>query len=327
MARERATLKQRLRDWAIAAGCFVAAWAVRHLAGPSFESHYPFGTFLCAVAITAYLCGLWPALAVALLSSLVAYATYVRPLLTLSDVMSSRIGAGAFFLASALCALLIASLRGARDRLEVERKRYASLAESRDVLYRELQHRTSNNIQVVASLLLVQAATASPSGRKALTEAANRIALVAKIQHDLHRQARAPTPFRDFARDLLSNAVAAAGAEQVQVRIEGGETPLHPNQATPVSLVLLECVNNALEHAFAEARAGILHVALERSGERWRLIVRDNGPGPPQDLNIPDGSSLGLKIVRAMAMQLQGEFTITDGGPGAVCELTYPALP
>ena len=143
--------------------------------------------------------------------------------------------------------------------------------------------------------------------------------------HQLHNQAGAPTAFRDFARDLLADAVAAAGVQGITVRVVGGEEPLHPDQATAVSLVMLECFHNALEHGYADGPGGTIEVALRRDEELWRLTVRDHGRGPPEGLDLERGESLGLKIVRAMAVQLQGEFSISPGAPGAVCRLTYPA--
>ena len=318
--------RERLRAYGIGAGCFLAALVLRSIAGSWFQSHYPYLTYFCAVILTAYLAGLWPALAVGVISAAVAVLTYAPPISALAEMPSMPLGGVMFLIAASACALAISSLRTGRDRLEIERQRYADLAENWDILYRELQHRVSNNIQVVAGLLRVQAASASPSGRKALIEASERIALIAGIQRELHDQAGAPTDFRDFARDLLSDAVRAAGAERVKIMIEGGERPLHPNQATPVSLVLLECVNNALEHGYAEGKGGVIEVSLSREGDRWALTVRDDGNGPPADFDIERSQSLGLKIVRAMSDQLQGEFTLAGGNPGAVCRLSFPAL-
>lgn len=318
--------RETLRGYGIGAGLFLLAYLTRLLAGVWFQVHYPYLTYFCAVIATAYLAGLWPALAVGVVAALAAIFSYSPTVSVLAELPSMPVGGLMFFITAAACAGAIASLRRARDRLEVERKRYADLAESRDVLYRELQHRVSNNIQVVAGLLRVQAASASPSGRKALTQASGRIALIAKIQRELHNQAGAPTVFRDFARDLLADAVAAAGAEGVTVQLDGGEEPLHPNQATAVSLVMLECFHNALEHGYGDGRGGVIEVALRRDGTLWRLTVSDSGRGPPQGLDLDRGDSLGLKIVRAMAAQIHGEFSIVSAAPGAVCRLTYPSL-
>ena len=317
--------RETLMGYGVGAGIFLLACLIRLFAGVWFEVHYPYLTFFCAVIATAYLAGFWPAMAVGVVSALVAVLSYSPPVSALAEAPSTPLGGLMFFATAAACAAAIASLRSARDRLETERKRYADLAESRDLLYRELQHRVSNNIQVVAGLLRVQAAAATAGGRRALTEASERIALIARIQRELHNQAGAPTAFRDFARDLLADAVAAAGVQGITVRVVGGEEPLHPNQATAVSLVMLECFHNALEHGYADGPGGTIEVALRRDEELWRLTVRDHGRGPPEGLDLERGESLGLKIVRAMAVQLQGEFSISSGAPGAVCRLTYPA--
>ena len=106
---------------------------------------------------------------------------------------------------------------------------------------------------------------------------------------------------------------------------EGGEAPLHADQATPVSLVMLEFVNNALEHGFAE-RGGLVRVSLAREDQTYLLTVTDDGDGLPEGFDPVAVRSLGLKIVRTMAGQLGGSFSIVRGKPGAVCHLRFPAL-
>jgi two-component sensor histidine kinase len=190
-----------------------------------------------------------------------------------------------------------------------------------------MQHRVSNNIQIVAGLLRLQSqGVQDQAAKRALAEAASRIALIANIQHRLHDQAGDPAPFSRFAEALLADAVGAAGADHVTVQVEGGEAPLHVEQATPVSLVLLECVNNALEHAFEAGKPGVVTVALEKADGHQVLTVRDDGRGLPDGFDLEAGKSLGLKIVRTMAIQLGGEFSIRPDGPGAVCRLQFPDM-
>ncbi|HEY4029104.1 MAG TPA: sensor histidine kinase, partial [Caulobacteraceae bacterium] len=221
---------------------------------------------------------------------------------------------------------LIGSLKTSRDRLSAERERYARLAESRDLLYRELQHRVSNNIQIISGLLLLQSQGVGDRGAKrALSEASGRIALIARIQRQLHGQGGERSPFSLFAHDLLTDAIAASGADAVSLQIEGGEEPLHPDQATPVSLVLLECVNNALEHAF-NGEGGLVQVSMARDGERQVLTVTDDGRGLPDDFDLQAVDTLGLKIVRTMAGQLGGRFSMTPEAKGVACRLHFPAI-
>jgi two-component sensor histidine kinase len=221
---------------------------------------------------------------------------------------------------------LIGSLKTSRDRLAAERQRYARLAESRDLLYRELQHRVSNNIQIISGLLLLQSQGVGDRGaRRALSEASGRIGLIARIQRQLHGHDGERAPFNRFASDLLTDAIAAAGAAQVRLQVEGGEEPLHPDQATPVSLVLLECVNNALEHAFA-GDGGVVRVSMLRDGPLHILTVADDGRGLPDGFDLQAVDTLGLKIVRTMAGQLGGGFSMAPGAKGVACRLHFPSL-
>jgi two-component sensor histidine kinase len=315
-----------VRAYAIGAGCFLAALVLRSVAGPWIQGHFPYLTFFVAVIVAAYLAGFAPAVLVALAGALTTAFGHASPTFGGGDLSPLQLGAPGFVFVALLCAAAIANLKSARDRLEVERRRYADLAENRDLLYRELQHRVSNNIQVVAALLRLQASGAPPAVRVALTEASARIHLIGRIQRELHGQSGGPSPFCDFARDLLTDALAAAGARDVDVVIEGGAEPLHPDQATPVALVLLECVNNALEHAYANGRGGVIQVGLARTAEDWRLTVRDDGPGPPPEFDIDRSHSFGLRIAKGMASQLNGRFTLVNGRHGALCTLNYPVI-
>jgi two-component sensor histidine kinase len=220
----------------------------------------------------------------------------------------------------------IGTLKISRDRLAAERERYAKLADSRDVLYREMQHRVSNNIQIISGLLMLQdQAVEDKAAKRALTEASGRINLIARIQRQLHDQTGERAPFNRFATDLLTDAIAASGARAVFLDVKGGDEPLHEDQATPVSLVMLEFVNNALEHAYTKS-GGTVQVALTREGQFWLLTVTDDGDGLPEGFETGAPGSLGLKIVRTMAGQLGGTFSITRGEPGAVCRLRFPVL-
>ncbi len=102
----------------------------------------------------------------------------------------------------------------------------------------------------------------------------------------------------------------------MRLEIEGGEEPLHAEQATPVSLVLLECVNNALEHAFG-AEGGVVRVSLTREGPRHVLTVADDGYGLPDGFDLDTSATLGLKIVRTMAGQLGVAASAWRVSPGA----------
>ena len=311
-------------DYVFGIGLFLLAVSLTNTS-PWFRAHYPYMGYFAATLVTCFILGLGPANLVAVLSAITIYLTYSP-----TGFFATQTPFNAALVALILLLganWMIGSLRTSRDRLSAERERYALLAESRDLLYRELQHRVSNNIQIISGLLLLQSqAVADKAGKRALSEASGRISLIARIQRQLHDAGGERASFNQFARDLLTDAIAAAGAATVSLEIEGGEEPLHQDQATPVSLVLLECVNNALEHAFADGAAGRVSVSLTRDGRRHVLTVADDGRGLPDGFDPKSGRSLGLKIVRTMATQLGGDFSMTAQSPGVACRLRFPAI-
>lgn len=287
---------------------------------------FPYLTFFPAIIVTTYFVGARPAILCATLSGLASWYYFIGPPVGYAMGVTSGVAIGFFAFVVAVDIFFIDGMRRTVTQLAAERERYERLTESQDLLYRELHHRVSNNIQVVGALLRLQAAGVKDGdARHALQEAGGRIEVIAKIQRELHNRVGDPEPFRIFAQSLLNDANVAAGTQAI-VSIEGGEQPLHSDQATPVTLVLLECFNNALEHAFVGGRDGAVAVQLDQDGADHVLTVRDNGAGPPEGFDPAKSSSLGLRIVRAMAGQLGGRFEMTRGDGWTTCRLTYPAL-
>jgi two-component sensor histidine kinase len=288
-----------------------------------FPPGFPYVTFFPAVVVCAYYLGLRPAILCAGLCGLAAWYWFIPPFggfdLSLPVLMTLMF----YVFVVAIDIFFIDGMRRALHQLEGERERYAALADSRDLLYRELHHRVSNNLQVVGSLLRLQAGgVVDGDAKRALTEAGGRIEVIAQIQRELHNRTGEPVAFRVFAEAILSGAASAFG-KGVRLTVEGGEQPLHADQATPVTLVMLESFNNALEHGFGEAGSGRVLVHLDQSGETHVLTVRDDGAGPPDGFDPASSKSLGLRIVRAMAQQLSGKFEMAREDGWTVCRLRY----
>ena len=316
---------RRVLNYVLAAVLFLLALSLT-ISSPWVRSHYPYLAYFMASVAACYWLGLGAANLVATLSAIAVFATFGAPTGLLVGATQTPITAAGVVLLLMLGGnAMIHSLKASRDRLLAEGERYARLAESRDLLYRELQHRVSNNIQIVSGLLMLQSqAVGDRSARRALAEASTRMDLIARIQRQLHGQDGERATFHRFAQELLTDAIAVSGAATVSLEIEGGEEPLHPDQATPVSLVLLECVNNALEHAFCEG-GGQVRVSMAREGRRHVLTVADNGRGLPEGFDLEASGTLGLKIVRTMAGQLGGAFSMTPQDKGVACRLHFPA--
>ncbi len=301
------------------------ALIVRMALNDWFPPGFPYLTFFPAVVVTAYFVGLGPAVLCAVLSGLAAWYFFIPPFNGFHITFATSVALGFYAFVVAIDIFFVDGMAVNVRKLEAERRRYAELAESRDLLYRELHHRVSNNIQVVGGLLRLQAAGVKDGdARHALNEAGGRIEVIARIQRDLHNAVGDPTPFRLFATSLLEDARKAAGAEAT-VKVTGGDRPLHSDQATPVTLFMLECFNNALEHGFPDGRSGAVQVALDQAAEMHVLTVRNDGVAPPEGFDPMRSPSLGLRIVRAMASQLGGKFEMIREDGWTLCRLTYPA--
>lgn len=303
---------------------FAAALGVRSSLNPWFPPGFPYVTFFPAVVVTAYFAGRGPAVFCATLSLIAAW-TWFGPPGAFTFGASTLIAVSFYVFVVAVDIFFIDGMRQALTRLEAERARSARLAEARDLLAHELHHRVSNNIQVVASLLRLQSdAVTDPQARRSLAEASQRVDVIGMIQRQIQALEGDAPPFRGLAEQLLRDAAEAAGAP-VELVVEGGEAPLDPRHATPVTLVMLECFNNALEHGFGGKGGGRIEVRLDQAGAEHRLTVADNGAGPPADFDLKRTRSLGLRITKAMAAQIDGRFEITRDGGRTVCTLVFPA--
>ncbi|QSF54052.1 sensor histidine kinase [Brevundimonas fontaquae] len=313
------------RGYAFAITAWAVAFGLRYGLAPWFPPGFPYLTFFPAVVLVAFYAGLRPAVLTATLSGLSAWWFWIGPPgFDLGVATFVAIGFYAFVVAVDI--FFIVGMDKASARLARQVERNAALAESRDILLREVQHRVSNNIQVVSALLGLEArAAADPGARKALADASSRTGLVARIQRSLADADQKNTAFQDLARSIVDDALTAAARDDVIVSISSGDVVLSAEEATPVVLIMLECVNNALEHAFPD-RPGRIAIDLCDDGAVRTLTVADDGVGLSEEAS-GEPTSLGLRIITALARQLGGEWSLRAASPGAIARLSWPSAP
>jgi len=223
--------------------------------------------------------------------------------------------------------------------LKLERDRLAQSLAEKEVLIKEVHHRVKNNLQVIASMLRLQAdAVAGTAAAEALRHSQHRVESMAQIHEQLYQSKAGPAVGQvELARQagmLLSHLMEAygiapeAGAARVVGHVEiaplasGQPVVLGVNTAIPAGLILNELISNALKHAFADGRAGTLTVSGGVRDGRVRIEVRDNGVGVPLDVDVRHPRSLGLQIVNILARQLKGTVELrrvqaaAPGSPG-----------
>jgi two-component sensor histidine kinase len=194
-----------------------------------------------------------------------------------------------------------------RELTEAQRKR--------ETLLREVHHRVKNNLQIVASLLTMQAGAATDGlVRQALSDAVSRISTIALIHAQLCEGANlSSVDMRTFVHELVDNVRRTSwdsSAVVVTLHIDPLSLSLH--LATPCGLIISELVTNALKHAFVEAEHSTIEIRLTSDDRTVRVVVKDNGRGLPRDAEGSESRGLGLRLVRLLATrQLRGRVAIT----------------
>lgn len=210
----------------------------------------------------------------------------------------------------------------------------AGLQESlrqKDLTIREIHHRVKNNLQVVSSLLRLQAGSSpSPEVRDALTEARERIQAIALVHARLHNApALAEADLRDYLVRLVSQLIRSYAPSPllVDANVEVADLRLGPDDLVPLALVLHELVLNALRHGFGPEEGGALRISLQAEAEgQLTLQVEDDGHGLPEGLDPLQGGGLGFQLIRALADQLRGTLQVVRR-KGAAFRLTFTPRP
>lgn len=199
--------------------------------------------------------------------------------------------------------------------------------ESKMALVREVHHRVKNNLQVIASLLRMQARrTQLPEARAVLEESVNRILSVAVVHEFLSQNARGTINLREVAHRIMGQMQQGLidPEKQVVLRVEGPDIWLPAERATQCALVINELVQNAIEHGLVDRQSGHIDVELVDHGDQVSIMVRDDGAGLPEGFDLDLNANLGLRIVKSMVERdLRGEFELKDGQVGTIATVRF----
>ncbi len=213
-----------------------------------------------------------------------------------------------------------------RKRIEAEIR--ASLHE-KEVLLKEIHHRVKNNLQVIASMLSLQAAyLADTQTQRVLKDSQNRVAAMAAIHEKLYQSKNlARIDFGKYIRDLMAQLLSSymRNGQDIQLTVDADEIWLGVNTAVPCGLIVNELVSNALKHAFPHKQpTSQITVRFHRvAADQICLCVADNGVGIPPHITPLQTNSLGLQLVNTLAKQIGGNLEI-ENGQDTVFRVTFP---
>jgi two-component sensor histidine kinase len=215
-------------------------------------------------------------------------------------------------------------LRDETERRNTEQQLQSSLAE-KEALLQEIHHRVKNNLQVITSLLSIQATRAgNPEVQSILADTENRVRAIAALHESLYSsEDLASIEFGSYLGRLVEDLAAfyAVDEDQLKVTVRAKELLVDIGQAIPLGLVVNELVTNTFKHAFPTGRSGVLEIELEHNSADGvdgrgandglgQLTVKDNGVGLPPDLKVEETPSMGLHLVNVLVRQLKGELIV-----------------
>lgn len=229
-------------------------------------------------------------------------------------------------------------LTRSNDRLAMEiadrKAAEAALSQAvadKDMLIREVHHRVKNNLSVIQSLLGLQTSSIADEGsRELFRESQNRVKVMSMIHEALYKSDNVKNiSAKEYIASLVAFLGYAYGEKKVAIKTEIDSIHLDVDLLVPCGLLVNELVSNSMKHAFGGMSGGEVRVSLKAAGSdgRIRLAVSDNGAGLPADRDVFQSTSLGMRLIKALAEQLGGELSVkSEGGTSITIEFN-PALP
>jgi PAS domain S-box-containing protein len=218
--------------------------------------------------------------------------------------------------------------RDITDRKKAEDKVKKSLRE-KEILLSEIHHRVKNNMQIISSLLnlQIQYVTAEETA-DVLRESQDRVKAMATVYEKVYlSEDLTKINFNSYIQSLVQGLFYSylIKEDQITFLVEIEDILLNIETAIPCGLIISELVSNSLKHAFNAERKGEVQVSLKSHGEKYELLISDNGVGLPKNLDFKNTNTLGLKLVNNLVDQIDGEITL-DRSNGTEFKITFKEL-
>ena len=172
-------------------------------------------------------------------------------------------------------------------------------------------------MQIISSLLSLQANhTSSDEAAEILKESRGRVKSMAMIHEKLYHSSNlSRLNMAEYLNNLVGDILRSYSSvsSKVSSNVDVDDIYLNINTALPMGLMVNELVSNSIKHAFPEGE-GNINIKLEYDGEKYILTVSDNGIGLPEDVDPFESSSLGLKLVNSLSIQLEGDLSVLRDG-------------
>lgn len=209
--------------------------------------------------------------------------------------------------------IVLSSIVDITERKHASDKLKQALTE-KEVLLKEVYHRVKNNLQVVSSLINLQAGSVNnQTTQNLLKQSADRIKAMAILHEKLYQSKDlARIDFNEYIRSLVNHLLYGydTQASKIAISMQVDEVFLDVDTAIPCGLIINELLSNALKYAFPADRPGAIRITFTREQGELVLSIGDNGIGLPSDLDFKKTTSLGLQLVDTLTHQLMGQMSL-----------------
>ena len=306
--------------YALAATVLGLAIVICELVDPYI--HVPYVTLFPTMVICSLVGGRVAGILAAVLGGLIAWYLWLPP--RHSFMLEWPIGHLSFVLYGVTSTILLLLTRGLNETLKALEKERDLSAE----LFRELQHRTANNLQSVSALLRQNRKAIEDNPGKAIRiidGAMNRFEIMSRINRRLYSQEMLDVAMTPYLEDLCRDMLATLGSDQIVTIVRPSSMVLNRDQAMLVSLLVAELLMNASKHAFDPGTPGSITITLDHEDSSYQLKFADDGRGLPDDFDPSASAGLGMRIVQGLVSQLNGSLHTGSGPSGTTTEIRFPA--
>ncbi|MEN6593148.1 MAG: histidine kinase dimerization/phosphoacceptor domain -containing protein [Methanobacterium sp.] len=202
----------------------------------------------------------------------------------------------------------------AQKAAKIHEEQLKKFLNEKELLLKEIHHRVKNNMQIISSLLNLQAGyLKDKEAVDALKESQARIVSMAMIHENLYRSDNLTgINFENYINHLIRNLFHTynVSMEKIKFNIIAPDVFLNIDTAIPCGLMINELVTNSIKHAFPKGTSGEITIEMVQDQDEYHLKISDNGVGLPQDLDIDKSSTLGLLLVNSLVGQLEGSMEV-----------------
>jgi PAS domain S-box-containing protein len=181
------------------------------------------------------------------------------------------------------------------------------------VLLKEVHHRVKNNLQIVSSLLELQAYQVNDTKMKELfNDSQTRVRSMALVHERLYQSSNlSKIQYEEYVNQLVSYLFDSYMPKNIRKEVITEPVELGIDEAVPLGIIINELVTNSIKYAYPDGQDGVIRILLSETREgRIRLIVEDEGVGLPQSVRVGEHSTLGLELVNALVQQLDAVMSV-----------------